>query len=241
MGLMQRVGLAVIGALTAGWLTVSAQVPQPFPGRQNPPRPPRLRRRPLHRSPPTPAPDPRRPRPAEGAPTEATLGFPVYPSSQFIASYDAGRGQRYYLFGSDLPFAALVKYYQSALKNKGTLVFDAPATHVFEIGRFREETMAFPPGVTVKDYTWNGSAGYMNPKRNATARAVSVDHSDCSRRRRAALAAVHQFHLNFNDSFRSPYAGGSCHRFSFARPRADKHVYGRRPCAADKESRRHPP
>jgi hypothetical protein len=42
-----------------------------------------------------------------------------------------------------------VKYYQGALKNKGILVFDAPAVHVFEIGRFREETMAFPPGVTV--------------------------------------------------------------------------------------------
>jgi hypothetical protein len=94
------------------------------------------------------------------------LGFPVYPSAQFIASYDAGRGQRYYLFGSELPFATLVKYYQSALKNRGSLVFDAPATHVFEIGRFREESMAFPPGVTIKDYTWNGSAGYMNPKRD---------------------------------------------------------------------------
>ena len=44
MGPMQRVGLAVIGALTAGWLTVSAQVPQPFPGRPNPP----VRRRRRH-------------------------------------------------------------------------------------------------------------------------------------------------------------------------------------------------
>src|SRR5688572_11200822 len=32
-----------------------------------------------------------------------------------------------------------------------------------------------------------------------------------------------------------PACGGSCHRFSFVRPRADTHVYGRRPCAADKE------
>jgi hypothetical protein len=165
---MQRVVLAVIGTLTAGWLTVSAQVPQPFPGRQNPPRPSPT---PPQTIPPAPAaPTPAAPpsiAAEDSAPSEATLGFPVYPNSPFIGSYDAGRGQRYYLFGSDLPFAALVKYYQSALKNKGTLVFDAPATHVFEIGRFREETMAFPPGVTVKDYTWNGSAGYMNPKRNA--------------------------------------------------------------------------
>src|SRR5688572_11553075 len=168
MGLMQRVVLAVIGALTAGWLTVSGQVLQPFPGRQNLPRATPAPPQTIPPAPATPTPGPSASAAAaESAPTETTLGFPVYPNSQFIASYDAGRGQRYYLFGSDLPFAALVKYYQSALKNRGTLVFDAPATHVFEIGRFREETMAFPPGVTIKDYTWNGSAGYMNPKRNA--------------------------------------------------------------------------
>jgi hypothetical protein len=163
MGLMQRVGLTVIGVLAACSLTVSAQVPRPFPGRPMPPAP-------AAAQPPSPAPaapPTTAAAPVEGVPSELTLGFPIVQSAHFIASYDAGRGQRYYLFGSDLPFAQLVKYYQSALKNRGTLVFDAPATHVFEIGRFREETMAFPPGVTIKDYTWNGSAGYMNPKRNA--------------------------------------------------------------------------
>ena len=157
--------MTILALIAAGWLQVFAQVPQPFPGRPTPPRP---------GPPPTAAPAPPRPGPvstsptpaAESVPTEAVLGFPVYPSAQFITSYDAGRGQRYYLFGSDMPFAALVKYYQSALKNRGTLVFDAPATHIFEIGRFREETMAFPPGVTLKDYTWNGSAGYLNPKKD---------------------------------------------------------------------------
>jgi hypothetical protein len=162
MGLMQRAGLTVIGVLTAGWLTASAQVPRPFPGRPLPPSP-------APAQPQTPPPAPAAAAPSvDGAPTAETLGFPVYPNAQFIASYDAGRGQRYYLFGSELPFADLVKYYQSTLKTRGNLVFDAPATHVFEIGRFREETMAFPPGVTIKDYTWNGSAGYMNPQRNAT-------------------------------------------------------------------------
>jgi hypothetical protein len=164
---MQRVGLGVMAAVLAGGLTLFAQVPQPFPGRQPPPRP-------TPAPPQTVTPAPATPPPAaaapavqpEATPTEAELGFPVYPTAQFIASYDAGRGQRYYLFGSELRFVDLVKYYQNALKNRGTLVFDAPATHVFEIGRFREEAMAFPPGVTVKDYTWNGSAGYLNPKRN---------------------------------------------------------------------------
>lgn len=161
---MHRVGLATIGALAAGWLTVSAQVPQPFPGRQNPPRTTPAPPTPATPAPPAPAPSAAAPAAvAEGPPSEVTLGFPVYPNAQFIASYDAGRGQRYYLFGSELRFPDLVKYYQSALKNRGTLVFDAPATHVFEIGRFREEAMAFPPGVTIKDYTFNGSAGYLNP------------------------------------------------------------------------------
>jgi len=168
MDRMQRVGLAVIGALAASWLTVSAQVPQPFPGRNPSPRPSSPPPQTVTPAPVLPAPTaPAAAAPADGIPSELELGFPVYPNAQFIASYDAGRGQRYYLFGSELRFAELVKYYQSTLKTRGTLVFDAPATHVFEIGRFREETMAFPPGVTIKDYTWNGSAGYMNPKRNA--------------------------------------------------------------------------
>jgi hypothetical protein len=159
---MRRVGIAVLAAVFSGWLPVSAQVPQPFPGRPNPPR-----TAPPPPQPAAPAQPQATPAPVLGeTPTEATLGFPVYPSAQFIASYDAGRGQRYYLFGSEMPFAALVKYYQSTLKTRGTLVFDAPATHMFEVGRFREETMAFPPGVTIKDYTWNGSAGYLNPKQD---------------------------------------------------------------------------
>ena len=162
---MRRVATAVIAVICAASVHLSAQVPQPFPGRPNPPRPAPV-------PPATPAPAPPQPQPAapppsgDSVPTEAMLGFPVYPSAQFIASYDAGRGQRYYLFGSELSFAALVKYYQSTLKTRGTLVFDAPPVHMFEVGRFREETMAFPPGVTIKDYTWNGSAGYMNPKKD---------------------------------------------------------------------------
>jgi hypothetical protein len=114
-------------------------------------------------------PPPAAPGPASGEqpPSEATLGVPVYPGAQFLTSYDAGRGQRYYLFGSKASFAELVAYYRTILKTKGALVFEQPATHMFEIGRFREELMAFPPGVTVKDYTWGGSAGYPNPSRGA--------------------------------------------------------------------------
>ena len=101
------------------------------------------------------------------APTESMLGLPIYPAAQFIASFDAGRGQRYYLFGSTISFTDMVTYYRSALKQKGELVFEAPATQMFEVCKFREDSMAFPPGVTVKDYTWGGSAGYLNPKPGA--------------------------------------------------------------------------
>lgn len=97
------------------------------------------------------------------APTEAALGFPIYPSAKFLSSYDAGRGQRYFLFGTNTEFTEMVSYYRLLLDEGGDRVFDEPATHIFEIGRFRDETMAFPAGVTIKDYTWNGSEGYLHP------------------------------------------------------------------------------
>ena len=117
-------------------------------------------------APPPPAPAPTaRPAPAAPeAPTEATLGLPIYPAAQFIASYDAGRGQRYYIFGSAAPFTDLVAYYRTTLKQKGEVVFEAPATYSFEVGKYREETMAFPPGVTIKDFQSAVSEGYPNPK-----------------------------------------------------------------------------
>ena len=151
----------------------SAQTPQPFP-------------RPGEQRPATPAPatpplaEPQQPKVAPPAtpsrpsmpsasdePTEATLGVAIYPGAAFVGSFDAGRGQRYYLFGTTADFLQIVNYYKNVLKQKGELVYEEPAVHQFDIGKFREETMAFPPSVTVKDYTWGGSAGYLNPKRGA--------------------------------------------------------------------------
>jgi len=150
-----------VSAMAAGtW----AQTPQPFPRPGAPPPP-------VATAPPPP--QPTAPAPAvappvdPGAPTEATLGFPIYPTAQFIASYDAGRAQRYYIFGATAPYADLVAYYRTVLKERGNQVFEAPPTHMFEVGRFRDETMAFPPGVTIKDWTWGGTAGYPNPKPDA--------------------------------------------------------------------------
>jgi len=101
---------------------------------------------------------------ADNPPSESMLGLPVYPGAQFISSYDAGRGQRFYIFGSAASFVDLVAFYRTALKQKGDLILDAPATHEFDVGKFREETMAFPPGVTIKDFQSQVSQGYPNPK-----------------------------------------------------------------------------
>ena len=98
------------------------------------------------------------------APPETALGVPIYPGAQFIKSYDAGRGQRFYLFGSTASFVDLVTYYRTTLRQKGDVVFDVPATHEFLVGKFREETMAYPPGVTIKDFQSELSQGYPNPK-----------------------------------------------------------------------------
>ncbi len=103
------------------------------------------------------------------------LGAPIYPSAVFLTSYDAGRGQRFYIFGSTIPYAELVAYYRTVLKQKGDELFEAPPTHQFDTARFRDESMAFAPSVTIKDYTYGGSAGYPNPKKDGTpARFASV-------------------------------------------------------------------
>jgi len=111
---------------------------------------------------------------AEAAPTEAMLGFPVYPAAQFITSYDAGRQQRYYLYGTNSEFEAMVRYYRNVLRERGNRVFDDPPTHIFEVGRFREREMAFPPSVTIKDYAWNGAEGYLVPAGGEPARFRTI-------------------------------------------------------------------
>jgi hypothetical protein len=105
----------------------------------------------------------------EQPPTEAALGVPVMPNAAFLGSYDAGgAGQRFYLFGTTASFADVVLYYRTVLKQKGELVFESPATHMFDVGKFRDDQVAFPPGVTVKDYTEGGAVGLANPKPGAT-------------------------------------------------------------------------
>lgn len=149
-------------------------VPRPFPkpgetpATQPPPPQPPSR-------PPTSTPQKPVAAPEESAPTQQTLGLPVYPGAQFLISYDAGRGQRYYLFGTNATFAEIVAYYKTYLKDGGERVYDEPPVHLWEVGRFREEAMAYPPGITVKDYSWGGSKGWLNPRPNANpARFITI-------------------------------------------------------------------
>lgn len=94
------------------------------------------------------------------APSDTALGAPLYPAAVFLETIDAGKGQQYHLYGVNAPYADIVIYYRTTLKNGGREIFEAPAMHQWELGRFQSQTMAYPPSIVVKDYTWNGSEGY---------------------------------------------------------------------------------
>ena len=155
--------------LVAALLAQQPPVPKPFPGAPAP-RPtqpaPQEPAKPAPTTAPPPATTP--PPPPKPAQPDVNLGVTLYPGSQFLGSYDAGRGQKFYIYGTTASFVAIVAFYREILKKGGEVIFDAPATHVFEIGRFREETMAFPPSVTVKDFQSEVSQGYPNPKPGGT-------------------------------------------------------------------------
>ncbi|MCE2538976.1 MAG: hypothetical protein J4G16_00915 [Acidobacteria bacterium] len=152
-----NVALAML-LVTAAAVPLPAQrrpVPRPFPTPEAPPARPAA------------APVADAPAPASvtdaGVPTEATLGVPLYPPARYITSYDAGRGQRFHLFGTSARFDDIVRYYSTRLRDRGRRVYDAPPIHQFETARFRDNRMDFRPSVTIKDYTWGGSAGYIDP------------------------------------------------------------------------------
>jgi hypothetical protein len=158
-----------LGALLLPGLGVAAgqPVPRPFPrpgGQPADPPAPTQPVAPPQGEPPVAVPvDPAVAQEPGGAPSEQTLGMPIYPTATYLTSYSAGRGQRYYLFGSNLSFAEMVAYYRNVLNARGDMLFEQPPTYMFEVGRYDEDRMAFPPSITVKDFTWTGSPGYANP------------------------------------------------------------------------------
>ena len=128
-------------------------VPKPFPGSNPPTTTPG---KPADGSAPAvPAPKPNLPSPQELA------NAPLYPAADFLESFDAGRGQKYFIYGTNAPYIDIIAFYRKQLGNGGQEVFRAPAMQRFDLGRFDEQTMAYPPSVVVKDYTWNGGTGYL--------------------------------------------------------------------------------
>ncbi len=162
--------LAIVAVVVAS-LVQTPPVPKPFP---QPGQVPAVPASPTKPEPPKT--DPAKPDPAKlavpampqaaapaptGTPTEASLGAPIYPTAEFLESFDAGRGQRYYLFGTNAAFAEIVAYYKTVLKNGGRTIIESPAIQQWDLGKFQDQTMAYPPSVVVKDYALGATPGYL--------------------------------------------------------------------------------
>lgn len=87
---------------------------------------------------------------------------PIYPTAQFLESIDAGSGQSYHLYGADAAFADVVSYYRTVLKNGGREIYRIPAIQQFDLGRFDDGKMTYPPSVVIKDYSGGSSPGYLH-------------------------------------------------------------------------------
>ena len=136
-------------------------VPRPFPGAPAPPTSSAPRpATPAQIEPASPGQTP--------APEMASVGPqlpgvpPVYPTSEYLDAIDAGSGQHYYLYGVDVPFADIVAYYRTVMKNGGREIYRTPGVHQFDLGRFNDARMAYPPSVVVKDYAGGSTPGYLH-------------------------------------------------------------------------------
>jgi hypothetical protein len=89
-------------------------------------------------------------------------GVPIYPGAELLSSFDAGRGQWVFTFGSEMPFSDIVAHYKTQLRSSGAEVFRVPLMQQFDLGPFRSETMTYRPGVVVKDYSAPDSQGYLH-------------------------------------------------------------------------------
>ena len=154
---MKNVAIVVLGSLlmsSAAWAqnapppTIPPPVPKPFPGAAQPPPD----GKPVDKGATT---KPQTPEAQPGA-------TPIHPRAELLDTFDAGHGQQYIIYGTDLPYVTIVDYYKKLLRTGGNEILRTPAMHRFDLGRFDEETMAHPPSIVIKDYTWNGSTGYLH-------------------------------------------------------------------------------
>jgi hypothetical protein len=94
-------------------------------------------------------------------PTEALLGVKIYPSAEYLESFDVGRNQRCYLFGTNTPFVDIVQYYKTVNRGSGRELFKVPAMQQWDLDKFDDKTMAVQPTLVVKDYSSGVEGGYL--------------------------------------------------------------------------------
>lgn len=167
---MRGFGFGVLMLMVAAAAPVAqtgVPVPRPFPGAPAPPAssdpPPASPQVPIAtQAPQAPAPQVQAPAPAPPAGPNLQGVPPIYPAAEHLDTIDAGAGQRYYLYGTDAPFADIVAYYRTVLKNGGREIYRTPGMHQFDLGRFDDERMVYPPSVVIKDYAGGTTPGYLH-------------------------------------------------------------------------------
>jgi hypothetical protein len=141
--------------------------PSPFPGAK-PPAPTTSPAPATVKDPQTNATKPVSPPPQSGVPQDGSTidprlaGVPIYAGAELLSSFDAGRGQHIFLFGSNMPYSDVVAFYKTQLRTSGSEIWRAPATYQFDWGQYRSDVMTYRPSVVVKDHTWNNSPGYLH-------------------------------------------------------------------------------
>jgi hypothetical protein len=89
-------------------------------------------------------------------------GYVVPTGTEFLESFDLGRNQRLFTFGTNDAYDGIVAFYKAYLRKSGDEVSRQPAIQQFDIGSFNSSTMSQRPSVIVKDYTWPESTGYVH-------------------------------------------------------------------------------
>jgi len=112
-------------AATAAGAQQTVPPPKPFPGATPPTgkpiEPPATPATPGAQSAPAPPSGPYGP--AKSGCDAAAIGAPVYPGAQYVDSFDAGKGQRFCLFGTDAGYADIVEYYKRTMKGGNREIF----------------------------------------------------------------------------------------------------------------------
>jgi hypothetical protein len=113
---------------------------------------------------PSPAPAPQAGQTGQPAPVDARLtGVPIYPSADFLESFDIGDGQSVFVFGTNDLYDDVVAYYKSQLGKSSEVSKREPAIQQFDLGSTGSGSITKQrPSVLVKDFTWPDPAGYLH-------------------------------------------------------------------------------